>query len=478
MTVENAASVRDLAGRLPPSFTLGVAAAAFQIEGALAEDGRGPSGWDAFVEKPGSIMDGHSPAVACDHYNRVPEDIALMRELGIDSYRFSLSWPRIQPDGRGAINSQGLDFYDRLIDQLLEAGISPMATLYHWDTPLPLEQAGGWMNRATAERFAEYCAVAGKRFGDRVAQWVTLNEPVSVTLNGYALGVHAPGRALMFDALPSIHHQLLAHGLGVQALRAAGVTGGVGVTNLHSPVRPASRKFGDRHVAKLYDLLMNRIYADPVLLGRYPRLPLVARPWLRSIGKLSDADLKTIHQPLDFYGLNYYFPVKVAMSRGITPIPADTHKAVARLPFHEVGYPEYGTTGFGWPVAPAHLGVLLAELRDRYGDALPPVYITESGASFPEPDRVSGRLQDGRRVKYIADHLRQALDATAPGGIAEGVDLRGYYVWTLMDNFEWAAGYSQRFGLIHVDFETQERTPKESFYWYQALSRERKKPPG
>lgn len=477
MTVEYAASVRDLADRLPPSFTLGVAAAAFQIEGSLAEDGRGPSGWDAFVEKPGSIMDGHSPAVACDHYNRFPEDIALMRELGVDSYRFSLSWPRIQPDGRGAINSQGLDFYDRLIDQLLEAGISPMATLYHWDTPLPLEHGGGWLNRATAERFAEYCAVAGQRFGDRVAQWVTLNEPVSVTLNGYALGVHAPGRALMFDALPSIHHQLLAHGLGVQALRAAGVKGGVGVTNLHSPIRPASRRIGDRLVARLYDLLMNRIYADPVLLGKYPKLPLVSRPWLHSIGKLSDADLKTIHQPLDFYGLNYYFPVKVALGRGITPIPADTHKAVAQLPFHEVGYPEYQTTGFGWPVAPAHLGILLAELRDRYGDALPPVYITESGASFPEPDRVTGPLQDERRVNYIADHLRQAVDATAPGGIAEGVDLRGYYVWTLMDNFEWAAGYSQRFGLIHVDFETQERTPKSSFYWYQALSRERKRLP-
>jgi beta-glucosidase len=282
----------------------------------------------------------------------------------------------------------------------------------------------------------------------------------------------------MFDALPSIHHQLLAHGLGVQALRAAGVKGGVGVTNLHSPVRPAGRNAGDRLVAKLYDLLMNRIYADPVLLGKYPRLPLVSRPWLHSIGKLSDADLKTIHQPLDFYGLNYYFPVKVALGRGITPIPADTHKAVAQLPFREVGYPEYQTTGFGWPIAPAHLGILLAELRDRYGDALPPVYITESGASFPEPDRVDGTLQDERRVNYIADHLRHAVDAVAPGGIAEGVDLRGYYVWTLMDNFEWAAGYSQRFGLIHVDFETQERTPKSSFYWYQALSRERKRLPG
>ncbi|MFJ6025890.1 GH1 family beta-glucosidase [Pseudarthrobacter sp. NPDC092424] len=474
MTLESTDSVTGLAGRIPPSFILGVAAAAFQIEGALRTGGRGPSGWDAFAEKPGAIIDGHSPAIACDHYNRLPEDVALLQDLGVDSYRFSLSWPRIQPDGRGAFNSEGLDFYDRLIDQLLAAGISPMATLYHWDTPLPLEHRGGWMNRETALRFADYATAAGERFGDRVAQWVTLNEPVSVTLNGYALGVHAPGHALLFDALPSIHHQLLAHGLGAQALRAAGVAGGIGVTNLHAPVRPASRKIGDRLVAHLYDLLMNRIYADPVLLGRYPKLPVYAKPWLRSIGRITDADLRTIHQPLDFYGLNYYFPVKVAMGRGSASIPADVHKSVARLPFHEVGYPEYGSTGFGWPVAPDHLGVLLAELRDRYGSALPPVYITEGGASFPEPDTVSGTYDDGQRVSYLASHLRAALDATAPGGAAEGVDLRGYYVWTLMDNFEWAAGYSQRFGLVHVDFETQKRTPKQSFYWYRTLSRARK----
>ncbi|MGF9650007.1 GH1 family beta-glucosidase [Pseudarthrobacter oxydans] len=474
MTLESTESVTELASRMPPSFTLGVAAAAFQIEGALTQGGRGPSGWDAFAEKPGSIMDGHSPAVACDHYNRLPEDIALLQELGVDSYRFSLSWPRIQPEGQGRLNAQGLDFYDRLIDQLLASGISPMATLYHWDTPLPLEHRGGWMNRETAERFGEYAAAAGERFGDRVAQWVTLNEPLSVTLNGYALGVHAPGRTLMFDALPAIHHQLLAHGLGAQALRAAGVKGDVGVTNLHSPVRPASGKVGDRLVAKLYDLLMNRIYADPVLLGRYPHLPLYARPWLRSIGRISDADLQTIHQPLDFYGLNYYFPVKVALGRGVTPIPANTHKAVARLPFHEVGYPEFDHTGFGWPVAPEHLGILLKELQDRYGTALPPVYITEGGASYPEPDQVNGPIQDEDRLNYIASHLRAALDATSPGGMASAVDLRGYYVWTLMDNFEWAAGYSQRFGLVHVDFETLERTPKQSFYWYQSLSKARR----
>jgi beta-glucosidase len=479
MTVQDAVSVQALAARLGPNFTLGVASAAFQIEGSLAAGGRGPSGWDAFAEKPGSIMDGHSPAIACDHYNRTPEDVELMRALGIDSYRFSLSWPRIQPGGTGAFNGEGLDFYDRLIDRLLGAGISPMATLYHWDTPLPLEHRGGWMNRTTAERFAEYCAAAGRRFGDRVAQWVTLNEPVSVTLNGYALGVHAPGLDLLFDALPSVHHQLLGHGLAVQALRSEGVTGAVGVTNLHSPVRPATRSLTDRLLAKVFDLVLNRVYADPILLGRYPRPPLVARPWFRSLGRITDADLRTIHQPLDFYGLNYYYPVKVATGHGHSDRPAGTpvgpSDAMLKMPFHLPGFPEYETTGFGWPVAPDHLGVLLRELKDRYGTALPPLYITENGASFPEPDHVSGPIADAERISYLAAHLGRALDATAPGGIAEGVELLGYYVWTLMDNFEWAAGYSQRFGLVHVDFKTLERTPKDSYYWYQALSRARRR---
>jgi beta-glucosidase len=471
MTVQNSAALQSLAERLDPDFILGVAAAAFQIEGSLKADGRGPSGWDAFAEKPGSIMDGHSPAVACDHYNRSGEDVALMRDLGVDSYRFSISWPRIQPDGRGPFNSQGLDFYDRLIDQLLDAGISPMATLYHWDTPLPLEHSGGWLNRTTAERFAEYSAVAGERYGDRVAQWVTLNEPVSVTLNGYALGVHAPGHDLLFDALPAVHHQLLGHGLAVQALRAAGVVGTVGVTNLHSPVRPASGKLTDRLLAKVFDLMLNRVYADPILLGKYPKPPLLARPWFRILSGAKDADLRNIHQPIDFYGLNYYYPVKVATGRGPADSPAGTAEAMARVPFHLAAFPEYDLTGFGWPVAPDHIGVLLREMKDRYGDALPPLYITESGASFPEPEHVSGPIPDTNRIDYLAGHLNHALAATSPGGLAEDVKLLGYYVWTLLDNFEWAAGYSQRFGLVHVDFDTQKRTPKESYAWYRDLIR-------
>ncbi|MFP3578030.1 GH1 family beta-glucosidase [Arthrobacter sp. SIMBA_036] len=473
MTVQDTGSVEDLAARLRPGFVLGVASAAFQIEGSLTADGRGPSGWDAFSEKPGVIVDGGSPAVACDHYNRADEDIALMQELGIDSYRFSLSWPRIQPGGTGAVNQRGLDFYDRLIDKLLAAGISPMATLFHWDLPLELEQTGGWMNRQTAERFAVYCEAAAERFGDRVDRWVTLNEPVSVTLQGYALGVHAPGRELLFDSLPAAHHQLLGHGLAVQALRDVGVKGQIGISNMHSPVRAATNKLSDRLMAQALDHILNRIYADAVLLGQYPKPPLPMKPWFRSLSTVEDGDLDTIHQPLDFYGLNYYYPLKVASGPGPAEIPTGSSPEMAKIPFHLATYSEYETTGFGWPVAPEHLSILLQEMRERYGDALPPVYITEGGASFPEPAHVEGPVQDTNRISYLAEHLGHALTATGPGGVAEGLDLLGYYVWTLTDNFEWAAGYSQRFGLVHVDFDTQARTPKDSFYWLRSLAKAR-----
>ncbi|GAA2847851.1 GH1 family beta-glucosidase [Paenarthrobacter ilicis] len=465
--------MEDLAARLPPGFTLGVAAAAIQIEGSVAADGRGPSGWDAFAQKPGAIVDGGSPSVACDHYNRCDEDIALMQELGVDSYRFSFSWPRIQPGGKGAFNQRGLDFYDRLIDKLLAAGISPMATLFHWDTPLELEHAGGWMNRETAYRFADYTAAVASRCGDRVDKWVTLNEPVSVTVQGYALGVHSPGKQLLFDALPSAHHQLLGHGLSVLALRSEGVKGEVGVSNMHAPVQPASNSLPDRLMTQAMDHILNRIYSDALLLGSYPKPPLPMRPWFRSLDVVADGDMEIINQPLDFYGVNYYYPVKVAAGPGPAEIPTGTSPEMAKVPFHLAVFQEYETTGFGWPVAPEYLVQLLRDMKDRYGDALPPIYITEGGASFPEPAHVDGPLQDTNRISYLAEHLGHVLTATGPGGTAEDVDVRGYYVWTLLDNFEWAAGYSQRFGLVHTDFDSLQRTPKESFYWYRALSRAR-----
>lgn len=472
------ASARDLAALLPPRFTLGVATSAFQIEGALDEDGRGPSGWDVFAAKPGSIVEDQSPAVSCDHYHRMPGDVALMKELGIDSYRFSLSWSRIQPGGSGPVNPAGLDFYDRLIDLLLANGISPMATLYHWDTPLPLDVAGGWMNRDTAYRLGEFATIAAAAYGDRVVRWVTVNEPATVSTNGYALGLHAPGEALMLKALPSVHHQLLGHGLAMQALRDAKVAGGIGITNVYSPMVPASANPLDQVSAGLMDVAQNRLFADPVLLGKYPDA-IRAASFFSSFSPSSE-DLELISQPLDFYGLNYYMPTRVASGPGGGAVPEGMAEAMGSdlsaaggAPFRIESFPDTETTAYGWPIKPEYMSVALAEMAERYPD-LPPVYITEGGASFEDlqiRDVATGRLiiPDERRVRYLADHIGTAVEATSPGGPAESIELRGYYVWSLLDNFEWSGGYKQQFGLLHVDFDTQVRTPKASYYWLQEL---------
>jgi len=476
-------TAKELAALIPPDFTLGVGTAAFQIEGALDEDGRGPAGWDVFSAKPGAIVGGGSPAVACDHYHRMPEDVALMKQLGVDSYRFSLSWPRIQPTGSGPVNPAGLAFYDRLLDELLASGISPMMTIYHWDTPLALDDAGGWLNRDTAYRLAEFAAIAAAAYGDRVARWVTINEPATVTTNGYALGLHSPGEALLLKALPTVHHQLLGHGLAVQALRAAGVPGEIGMTNVYSPMVPNSINPLDKLSAGIMDLAQNRLYADPVLLGRYPDL-IRAAHFFGSF-EHPDEDMEIISQPLDFYGLNYYMPTKVAVGAGEGVIPAgmaeamgdDLTAASGGTPFHVEAWPEADTTAYGWPVKPDYMGVALKEMAERYPN-LPPVILTEGGASFEDiivRDEATNRtfIPDERRLKYLSDHIEAALRATAPGGEAEAIDLRGYYVWSLMDNFEWSAGYNQPFGLLHVDFQTLERTPKASYFWLQELIEER-----
>jgi beta-glucosidase len=485
-------SAKALAAMVPPRLTLGVATSAFQIEGALEEDGRGPSGWDVFAAKPGSIVEDQSPAISADHYHRMPEDVALMKELGIDSYRFSLSWSRIQPGGSGPVNPAGLDFYDRLIDLLLANGISPMATLYHWDTPLPLDEAGGWMNRDTAYRLAEFAAIAAGAYGDRVERWVTVNEPATVATNGYFFGMHAPGKQLMLKALPAVHHQLLAHGLSVQALRAANVPGGIGITNVYSPMVPASAKKPlDKVSAALMDTFQNRLYADPVLLGKYPDV-IRAATFFSSSFSPSSEDMELISQPLDFYGLNYYMPTRVASGPGDGAVPEGMAEAMGDdlsgsapgAPLHIAAFPDAQTTAYGWPIKPEYMAVALAEMAERYPD-LPPVYITEGGASFEDvvvQDARSGQLTipDERRVLYLADHIRSAIEATSPGGPAESIDLRGYYVWSLMDNFEWSGGYKQKFGLLHVDRGTQARTPKASFYWLQELlaARQRDADPG
>lgn len=455
---------------IPPGFDVGVSTAAFQIEGAVREGGRGPSTWDEFMAQPGRIADGSDASVAADHYHRHSEDVRLMVELGVDSYRFSLGWPRIQPGGTGPANTAGLAFYDKLLDELLAAGIKPMVTLFHWDMPEPLQHKGGWMTRDTAYRFADFALLAGQAFGDRVDKWVTINEPTTVTLNGYALGVHAPGATLMFDALLAAHHQLLGHGLAVQALRSESVTGGIGITNVHSPVHPAKDNFVTRQYAQVFDLVHNRIYADPVLLGHYPKVPFLARKQFRALHDVDDNDLKTISQPLDFYGLNYYMPTRIAAGPPADASTPDGGSAegMRELPFHIAPWPEYPVTAFGWPVAPQFLTESLADYGTRYGDALPPVYITEGGASFRDELSPTGTIDDADRTAYLANHIAAAV-AGAPG-----VDVRGYYVWTLMDNWEWAAGFAEKFGLVAVDPRTQDRTPKASYRWLQAVLRARR----
>ncbi|MEU7482693.1 GH1 family beta-glucosidase [Streptomyces sp. NPDC042319] len=434
--------------RFPADFLWGVSTSAQQIEGAVDEDGRGRSSWDAFTAVPGRVKDGSDSTVATGHYHRYREDVGLLADLGAGAYRFSVSWPRVLPGGTGPVNAAGLDFYDRLVDELLAAGVQPLPTLYHWDTPQPLEEAGGWLARDTAHAFAAYADVVAARLGDRVPHWITLNEPAEVTLLGYGLGVHAPGRKLLFDALPAAHHQLLGHGLALQALRARGADS-VGIANSHGPTWPASEAQADRDAADLYDLLLNRLFADPLLLGRYPDEELAAL----LPGPVAE-DLKVISQPLDWYGINYYQPTRVGApdpaapttDLGGIPLPPE-------LPFAPREITDRPRTAFGWPVVPEALTELLTTFHDRYAAALPPVVITENGCSYDG-------IEDHERIAFLDGHLRALHEA-----MTAGVDVRGYFVWSLLDNFEWAEGYAQRFGLVHVDYATLARTPKASFHW-------------
>ncbi|MER5977075.1 GH1 family beta-glucosidase [Streptomyces sp. NPDC001857] len=424
--------------RFPDGFLWGVSTSAHQIEGAA--DLRGPSVWDSFTAEPGRVKDGSTAAVACDHYHRYPEDVALLAGLGVDAYRFSVSWPRVNSPG-------GLDFYDRLVDELCAAGVRPVPTLFHWDLPVDLD----WLERDTAYRFADHVSAVAARLGDRVGKWITLNEPAEHTLLGHALGTHAPGRQLLFDALPVAHHQLLGHGLAVRALRGAGATD-VGIANSHGPTWPASQEPADVEAAAFYDLLLNRLFAEPVLLGEYPE----------GMGELMpgdvQSDLKVIAEPLDFYGVNYYAPTRVGAPQG-TEIEFGGVRMPAELPFSVQEIEGVPVTDFGWPVVPEGLTELLTTFKDRYGDRLPPVVITENGCSYPGVD-------DQNRIAYLDGHLRALHRA-----VEAGVDVRGYFVWSLMDNFEWAEGYERRFGLVHVDFETLARTPKASYTWLRDVLR-------
>ncbi|MET8964439.1 GH1 family beta-glucosidase [Streptomyces sp. NPDC004096] len=424
--------------QFPAGFLWGVSTSAHQIEGAA--DTREPSVWDVFTAEPGRVKDGSTAAVACDSYHRSHEDVALLAGLGVDAYRFSVSWPRVASPG-------GLDFYDRLVDALCAAGVRPVVTLFHWDLPVALD----WLERDTASRFADHACVVAERLGDRVAKWITLNEPAEHTLLGHALGVHAPGRRLMFDALPVAHHQLLAHGLAVRALRAAGA-GDIGIANSHGPTWAASESPEDREAAEFYDLLLNRLFSDPLLIGRYPE----------GFGELMpgdvEADLKVIAEPIDWYGINYYAPTRVGAPQG-AEIEFGGLSLPAELPFTVREIEDRPVTDFGWPVVPEALTELLTGFRERYGDRLPPVLITENGCSYQGVD-------DQERIAYLDGHIRALHRA-----VEAGVDVRGYFVWSLLDNFEWAEGYTRRFGLVHTDFETLERTPKASYAWLRDLLR-------
>jgi beta-glucosidase len=434
--------------QFPAGFTWGVATAAYQIEGAVAEDGRGVSVWDTFSRQPGNVRGGDTGDVAADHYHRFPEDIELMASLGITAYRLSVAWPRVQPSGQGPANDRGLDFYDRLTDGLLARGITPVPTLFHWDLPQPLEDQGGWMSRDTAYRFADYAQLVAGRLADRIPLWITLNEPFVVMSLGYGTGTHAPGRKLMLGALPAAHHQLLGHGLANAALRSAGVAQ-VAITNNFSPAWPATGSAADAAAAAAFDVFQNRLFTDPVLLGAYPDLSAFGAGD-EGPGVVQDGDLTVISAPVDVLGVNYYRPIRLSAQPG------------AALPFEMEPIPGYPVSAFGWPVVPAGLSELLLLLHQRYAAALPPVWITENGCSVEDTVAADGTVDDQPRIRYLDGHLRAVHEA-----ITAGVDVRGYLTWSLIDNFEWAEGYSQRFGLVHVDFGTQQRTPKASFGWYR-----------
>jgi beta-glucosidase len=434
--------------RLPGGFVFGTTTAAYQVEGALDEDGRGPANWDVFAAEPGRIADGSTAAVACDHYHRVVEDVALLARLGAPGYRFSIAWPRVQPTGRGPVNRPGLDFYDRLVDKLCDAGIAPMVTLHHWDMPQALEDDGGWLNRATIDAFAEYASIVGERLADRVHQWVPISEPSVIAMRGYALGVHAPGRKLFFDCLPAAHNLLVAHGRAAIELRRAGAAE-IGCANNHAPMWPASQDEADVGATKLFDSLWNGAFLEPMIFGRYPADLMEVMDEFVEPG-----DLATIRQPLDFYGVNYYAPLRVAAA-------ADEN---ADSPFQFVEVLGRPHTDSGWAVVPESLREWLVMTRARFRAGLPPLVITECGASYAAEPDADGVVDDQLRIDFLRAHLEAVAAA-----VERGVDVRGFYVWSLLDCWEWINGFIPQYGLVHVDHETQERTPKKSFDWYAGL---------
>ncbi len=439
----------------PDGFLWGAATSAQQIEGAIHEDGRGESIWDRFAAAPGRIADGSDAAVACDHYHRWREDVGLLRWLGVGAYRFSISWPRILPSGRGGVNASGLDFYEALVDALLEAGIRPFLTLYHWDLPQALQDRGGWASRDTASLFAEYAAVVAARLGDRVGHWVTHNEPWCISTLGHEVGEHAPGHRDPAESLAVAHHLLLSHGWAVESIRAQAPGAEVGIVLNLVPVHPVSSAAADVDAARRLDGSFNRWYLDPLFRGQYPPDAIEDRirrghlvgpglPFLRA------GDLRVASAPIDFLGVNYYSRIVVRADEAGEPVPVTT-------------VPERELTDMGWEVYPSGLRDLLVRIGCEYRPSR--IYITENGAAYTDPPGADGQVSDDRRIEYLRGHL-----AAAHRALQEGVPLAGYFVWSLLDNFEWGHGYAKRFGLYGVDGATRRRFPRDSAFWYREVA--------
>ncbi|OIJ65679.1 GH1 family beta-glucosidase [Streptomyces mangrovisoli] len=455
----------------PSTFLWGAATSAYQIEGAVREDGRTPSIWDTFSHTPGKTLGGETGDIAVDHYHRYRDDVALMAELGLTAYRFSISWSRVQPTGRGPAVQVGLDFYRRLVDELLEHGIKPAVTLYHWDLPQELEDAGGWPARDTAYRFAEYAQIVGEALGDRVENWITLNEPWCSAFLGYGSGVHAPGRTDPAAALRAAHHLNLAHGLGAKALRSVMPSRNQIAISLNSSVvRPLTPSAEDAAAALKIDDLANGVFHGPILHGAYPETLLAATRSITDWSFVEEGDLALIQQPLDALGLNYYTPTLVSAADSTVSGPRlDGHGQSEHTPwpgaddvaFHQTPGER---TEMGWSIDPSGLHDLLM----RYTREAPglPIYITENGAAYDDKPDPDGRVHDPERVAYLHGHLSAVRQA-----ITDGADVRGYYLWSLLDNFEWAWGYGKRFGAVYVDYATLERTPKSSALWYGRAAR-------
>jgi len=438
--------VHDEGLTFPNHFLLGAATAAYQVEGAAHEDGRTPSIWDTFCRTPGKVRHGDTGDIACDHYHRLEEDLNLISALGLRAYRFSIAWPRVMPDGNGKLNQKGLDFYRRLLDGLKSRDVVPMATLYHWDLPQTLQDKGGWLNRDTADRFADYVSTMAAAFGNDVAFWVTLNEPWCSAFAGHLEGRHAPGLTDLASAVAAAHHLLLAHGLAVRALRAADVTGQVGIALNLSDVVPATSQAEDVVAAARVDGYENRWFLDPLLRGGYPEDMLAWYGQQADLSAIRQEDFEVIRARVDFVGINYY--ERKLVSRG------DGVNGAQRQP------PEGPLTAGGLPVRPDGLSHILNRVHSEYTNL--PLYVTENGAAFNDYVDPEGGVDDIERIDFLDRHLRSVQAA-----ILAGIDVRGYFVWSLMDNLEWADGYGRRFGIVYVDFRTQTRIPKASAEWYR-----------